>query len=216
VEASALVLGGTLRAMQGDFVQARALVARGRALFEELGVKMAVVGCFIWSGEVEELAGDLAAAEGELRAGLQVCEETGDELQALDFAFGIARLADLQGHFDDAASLLTIYEETESDDRWLQVDSRCWRARVMARQGQTEEAARLALEAVALAAPPDAPLYRAAWLIDAAAVLSLSGRHGQAISIAEEALTLYERKGHLVMVERVQDQLTELRERSRS
>jgi tetratricopeptide (TPR) repeat protein len=214
MEASALVLGGTLRAMQGDFVEARHLVARGRALFEELGVKMAVVGCFFWSSEVEELGGDLAAAEAELRAGLEFCQETGDRLQLLDLAFGIARLADLQGHDDDAESLLAIYEETENDDRYVQVDGLCWRARVMARRGQTEEAVRLALEAVALAAPPDAPLYRGAWLIDAAAVLSLAGHHDQATSIAEEALTLYENKGNLVMAGRVQEQLGELRRRS--
>jgi class 3 adenylate cyclase/tetratricopeptide (TPR) repeat protein len=214
MEASALVLGGTLRAMQGDFVEARHLVARGRALFEELGVKMAVVGCFFWSSEVEELGGDLAAAEAELRAGLEFCQETGDRLQLLDLAFGIARLADLQGHDDDAESLLAIYEETENDDRYVQVDGLCWRARVMARRGQTEEAVRLALEAVALAAPPDAPLYRGAWLIDAAAVLALAGHHDQATSIAEEALTLYENKGNLVMAGRVQEQLGELRRRS--
>jgi class 3 adenylate cyclase/tetratricopeptide (TPR) repeat protein len=214
VQASALVLGATLRAMQGDFVEARPLLARGRALFEELGVKMAVVGCFSWSSEVEELAGDLAAAEAELRAGLQMCQETGDRPQLLDFAFGIARLADLQGHDDDAESLLAIYEEAESDDRWVQVGSRCWRARVMARRGQTDEAVRLALEAVALAAPPDAPLDRGGWLIDAAATLSLAGRHDLATSIAEEALTLYERKGNLVMAGRVQEQLGEMRRRS--
>ncbi len=213
VEASALVLAGQLRAMQGDFVKARALVARGRALFEELGVKIALVGCFIWSGEVEELAGDLAAAEAEWRAGLQVCEETGSRSQQLDFAFRIARVADLQGHYDDAESLLSIYEETaESDDRWLQVDRRCWRARVMARQGQMEEAVRLAHEAVALAAPPAAPLYRGAWLVDAASVLSLAGRLDEATSIAEEAFTLYEHKGNLVMAEKVRTLLTELRE----
>ncbi len=211
VEASALVLGGQLRAMQGDFVEARALVARGRALFEELGVKIAVVGCFSWSGEVEELAGDLAAAEAELRAGLQFCEETGDRRQLQDFAFGIARLADRQGHYAEAESLLSIDEEpAESDDRWLQVDWRCWRARIMARQGQMEEAVRLANEAVALAAPPEAPLYRAFWLLDAATVILLAGRFDEAISLAEEALTLYERKGNLVMAARVRDQLAEL------
>jgi hypothetical protein len=194
--------------MQGDFIEARTLVARGRASFEELGVTMAVVGCFGWSADVEELAGDLAAAEAELRAGLRLCEEIGDGRQLLEFAFEIARLADLQGHYDEAANLRSTNEEPEeSHDRWLQLDKRRWQARVMIRQERPEEAVQFALEAVALAAPPEAPLYRAASLIDAAAVLSLAGHHSQATSLAEESLTLYERKGNLVMAEKVRTQL---------
>ena len=154
VEAASLVLGGRLCAMQGDFAEARALVAQGRTLFAELGVTVAVLSCFAWSAEVEELAGDLAAAEAEFRAGLQACEQTGDKSRQLGFAFWIARVADLQGHYDDAQHALSIGEELEEHGADWESERRCWRARVLVRRGQTGEAVRLAHEAVASAEPP--------------------------------------------------------------
>jgi class 3 adenylate cyclase/tetratricopeptide (TPR) repeat protein len=214
VEAASLVLGGRLCAMRGDFAEARALVAQGRTLFEELGVTVAVLSCFGWSAEVEELAGDLAAAQAEFRAGLQACELTGDRSRQLGFAFWIARVADLQGHYDDAEQALAVGEELEEHDADWESERRCWRARVLVRHGQLGEAVQLAHEAVASAEPPATPLDRAARLIDAAAVLELAGRVGEATAIAEEAHTLYEGKGHFVMAGRIQEWLGELTARS--
>jgi hypothetical protein len=217
IEAASLVLGGRLQAMRGDFDDARALIAGGRALFKELGIRMALVAVAGWSGEVEELAGDLASAEAEFRSAFEVCQQTGDRQRSAELACSLARLADLQGLYEEAERLIVICEESApSDDRLLGARRRCGRARVLARQGRAEEAARLAQEAVALAPPPDAVLDRCAVLMDAAAVLSLAGSFDQAAAIAEEAMQLYEQKGNLVAAEKARALLTELRETASS
>jgi hypothetical protein len=54
---------------------------------------------------VEELAGDLAAAEQELRAVLRLSEEAGDELGVKTWTFALARLMDLQARHGEAESL---------------------------------------------------------------------------------------------------------------
>jgi tetratricopeptide (TPR) repeat protein len=213
VEAASLVLGGRLLAMRGEFDQARALIARGRALFDELGITVALLAVSTWSGEVEELAGDLAAAERDFRVGMEISERIGDTRAHQEFTFEVARLADLQGRYDEADQLTSIYEQdATSDDRWLRLWRRCRHARVMARRGEADDAARLAQEAVALAPPPDAALGRSHVLMDAADILSLAGHLDQAAPIVEEALQLYERKGSLVAAGKARVLLAELRE----
>ena len=56
-----------LRAMVGDFERARDDYRRGRAILEELGLRFDASTISIDSGLVELLAGDLVAAEAELR-----------------------------------------------------------------------------------------------------------------------------------------------------
>jgi tetratricopeptide (TPR) repeat protein len=168
---------------------------------------------------VEELAGDLAAAEQEFRAAVELREKKGDGTGAGRHAYALARLTDLQGRSQDAETFVRICEEAAeaaSEDLLLQVERRCGRARVMARRGQAEEAVLLVQEAVALLAPWDAILDRALLLMDAAAVLSLAGRFEQAASLAEEALELYEQKGNLVAAGKARSLVAELQAASSS
>ena len=170
--------------MRGDFDRARTLISRGRALFEELGIKTALVAVSEWAAEVEELAGNLLGAEKEVVAALNGSKTTGDKRQAQMLAFWIARLADLQGRHDEAEGLMPTYEETAaSNDPWLRVARCCWRARTLARQGKIEKAVQLVREAVALAPPPDLVLDRCAVLMDAAEILSLAGHPDHAALI---------------------------------
>ena len=64
-------LGGLL-AMRGDFDAARTQIGLAETRFEELGLLLALAGTTQIAGPLELLAGDPAAAEVELRRGLEI------------------------------------------------------------------------------------------------------------------------------------------------
>ena len=80
-QAEALVLCSLahLRAMQGDFEEARELYTRARALLEELGLSPCSPLGRSGSGAVEMLAGDPARAEEELRPDYETLTEMGEK-----------------------------------------------------------------------------------------------------------------------------------------
>ena len=83
---------------------------------------------------------------------------------------------------------------------------------VLARRGDPAEAERLAQEAVAIGVHGDTPDDLGNAYADLAEVLTIAGRNDEAQAALQEALALYERKGHLVMVERTNTRLRELRD----
>ena len=85
------------------------------------------------------------------------------------------------------------------------------RAKVLARRGDPVVAERLAREAVAIGAETEMPENLGNAYSDLAEVLTLACRNDEAQAALQEALALYERKGHLVMVERTNTRLRELR-----
>jgi class 3 adenylate cyclase/tetratricopeptide (TPR) repeat protein len=206
VEAASLVLGGRIQAMLGDFSKARALIERGRALFEDLGIVWALVAVANWTGEVEELAGDLEAAESQYRRALTICETTGDRRRQQPLLFSIARLADIQGRPAEAAELAPLYKETATtDDRLLQVTRRCWRARLLARSGKARGAQQITQQAIELAPPPEAALDRGRILGDAAEIFALADNVDRATRILDEAQRLWERKGSPAAAEKARE-----------
>ena len=206
--------------MIGDFDQGRSLVERGRAMFEKLGITIALLAVCNWTAELEELAGDLEAAEEQLRVGLEICRRTGFMPGLRGFTpdlrgvtLDLARLADLQERHDEAEELVSsIHEEPETDDRWARIGWLWLQARRMARCGEADEAVRLANEMVGLAPPPEAILDRAFVLLDAAEICASTRRFDQAAPLAEEALRLHEQKGSLVSASKARARLAEMRQ----
>jgi hypothetical protein len=76
------------------------------------------------------------------------------------------------------------------------------RAKLMARQGEPEQAETLAREAVALAAETDFLVLRGDALMDLAEVLRTAGRETDSVPFVEQALELYEQKGNVVAADR--------------
>ena len=64
-----------VRAMQERFDEARELVGRARAIFEDLGLRLRSMFVSETAGAIEMLAGDPAAAEREFRAGFDAAIE---------------------------------------------------------------------------------------------------------------------------------------------
>ena len=94
---------------------------------------------------------------------------------------------------------------------WRQV-----RAKVLARRGEHAEAERLAREAVAIGEETDMLDAQGDAYADLAEVLSLAGRPKEAAEALEQALARYERKGNVVMAERMRERLSALREEALS
>jgi len=156
------------------------------------------------------LAGDLDAAERELRAGCEALESLGETSTLSTSAALLARTLELQGQLDEAERFTILSEQTASaDDLASQTTWRGVRARVLARQGDLEQAERLAREGACVAARTDFLVWRGEALLDLAEVLRLSGDSPGSSSSAEEALQLFDAKGHVVLRERTRALLPE-------
>jgi tetratricopeptide (TPR) repeat protein len=199
-------------AMLGHFDAARELIERVRAMTEDLGLARGLP--FILRAEhawiVETLAGDAAAAEGEIRAAYEVLErwKMGEKGLLSTQAARLAQSLYVQQRYEEAEYQTRISEQAgASDDMMTQVLWRQVRAKALARRGEDGAAEDLAREAVVLAEPTDALDMRADALVDLAEVLRLVGRKDERKGVLEDALRLYEQKGNVVSAARARDVL---------
>jgi DNA-binding SARP family transcriptional activator len=215
-EAHALAQGfGRAYAMLGDFESARHAIEEARSIVEDLGFVWHQAGFASAAGFVEMLAGDLQAAERELRAGYQLVERS----QMTGSYFGMALREELaealyaQGRYAEAKQLSEASErDAGADDVQAQVLWRAVRSKVLAREGRLEESGALARAAVALAEHTEFLLVHANACRDLGEVFHLAGRLGDARLALEEALRLYQQKGDLVSAKRMRAALAELEE----
>jgi tetratricopeptide (TPR) repeat protein len=205
-EAGLLRALARLEARRGRFAEARALLAEGRAIVEELGLRFNLALYALTSGEVEALAGELVAAERELRRCYELSLRLGDR-QYVAVAPNLAEVLHLQGRDREA---LRFTEEVEAT-AWVDVPEQfLWRkarARVLAAQGDVQQAERLAREAVELAARTDHLEEHADALMTLAEVLRQDGRAEEATPALREALRLFEHKGNTVLAARAREAL---------
>jgi hypothetical protein len=178
-----------LRAMRGDFDEARAYIAASRRVYADLGLRFAIAGLAQISGWVELLAGDAEAAERELLAGYEILAEVG--ARGL-LAGELARTLVAQGRDAEAADYVSVAEQASGGgDLAPQILWRSAKARI---SGDAE----LAAEAVRFAETTDAlPLIADAQL-DLALVLESIGRERDAQDTAARAAHTYSLKGHTV------------------
>jgi class 3 adenylate cyclase/transposase InsO family protein/tetratricopeptide (TPR) repeat protein len=198
LEVHVLRVRGHLEAMRGRFGTARDLIARAKALAEELGLELTLARIALQAGPLELLAGDAAAAERELRPAYEALERMQDWGHLSSIAPRLAEAVALQGRDEEALALtervesMTVPEDVDAQVSWRRV-----RAKVLARRGEVEEAERLAREATSLAARTDYIDLHAHALADLAEVLRLVGRPEESPSALEEAIRLYEEKGNV-------------------
>ena len=97
------------------------------------------------------LAGDLAAAESELRADYRRLEEMGERNYISTTAGLLADVLYRQGRYNESAEFAGICEHLASpDDVASQFHWRCVRGKLRARQGEIDEAEALLSAATAL------------------------------------------------------------------
>jgi class 3 adenylate cyclase/tetratricopeptide (TPR) repeat protein len=198
-EVHALAQGfGRANAMLGDFDAARRAIAEANAMAEDLGFVWHRAGVASAAGFVERLAGDLEAAERELRAGYELVERSG----MTGSYFGMAlrdELADVLcalGRYEEARELSALSEELATpDDVQAQVQWRSLKARLLARDDFPEEAEELARAAVALVERTEFLIVHANAVLDLGEVLALAGKPDEAAAAVAEAVDLFEAKG---------------------
>ena len=197
--ASALRALAGLKAMVGEFGEARELVDAHKAIVQELGLRVTAAAAAETYGIVEMLAGDAGAAERELASGYGLLEEIGETQNFPDLAAKLADALYVQGRDDQALELSKVSEAaTAPDDRSAGVQWRAVRAKLLARGGELAAAEALAREAVALAEETDFTVLRADAFMDLAEVLRTAGRENESEPFVAQALELYEQKGNVV------------------
>jgi tetratricopeptide (TPR) repeat protein len=200
-----------LEAMLGRFDQARERYRRSRATLEELGWTFQAALTSINSGAVEVLAGDLAAAETELRTDFMTLERMGERNFISTTAGFLADVLYQLGRYADAQELSSLSEEVAApDDVSSQALWRCVRAKVMAREGRFDEAAALARDGVSIIGRSDDPNSQGNALMDLAEVLRLAGKGHEALAAAKRAAELFAQKGNVISAGRAQALLGEL------
>jgi len=203
---------GHLEAMRGDFDRARLLYRRSRAVLEEFGYHLMAALTSLDSSVIELLAGDLAAAESELRADYRRLEEMGERNYISTTAGLLADVLYRRGRFDESAEFAGVCEHLASpDDVPSQFHWRCVRGKLKSRQGAIDEAEALLSAATALIETSDQLDLQGSGLLDFAEVRALAGAPADAADLSERAAMLFERKGNVVSALRARQLAERLR-----
>jgi len=194
LEADALLAGPYIDARLGDFVTARVKLERSKAICRDLGIAYGLCEAGMAGGELEVLAGDLRAAERELREVIDLAATMKAAHYVAVYQVRLARVLHEQGRHEEAGELL-------DDARPLQADVPWWKsgmARVLAARGELDQAVALAREAAEQESGDQDPTSLALTLVDLSEVLRAAGDRDGAEAALREAIALNERKGNVV------------------
>jgi len=208
--AEAVILGvmAQLRAMDGDFVEARQMAQRERQLLLDLGPSAIAFATSLDSSRVEILAGNLEDAEAFLQRDSEDLERLGETYFRSTVVGKLANVVALQGRPDDAIGLSEVGEALAgSDDLEAQILWRMARARSLAQLDRPHEATELGREAVELARKTASPVYLADASTVLGDVLSSAGLDDDAVSAYGRAIELYAAKGDRTSVEQLNEKL---------
>jgi class 3 adenylate cyclase/tetratricopeptide (TPR) repeat protein len=184
-----------LEAMQGTFDRARAHVEEAAEIFDELGARMARAGLAEVSADIERLAGDLNAAEDELRFAISVFRDAGSPaLAALRSATLVGVLVEQKRLPEAELVLADVDAAIRDDDIDGSVAHRIATAHVALARGRHDDARRLAEEALDALRGTDALSIRAE-------VLSL--RAAAAGEAPDDAIAVHEQKGNVAAAVRL-------------
>ena len=174
---------GALRAMEGNFEDARSLWMEARTVYEELGLRARRAGRSLIAAEIESLAGNPDEAVAILRWACDKLEELGVEsIRATTSAFLADALCEI-GDFAEARRFADVAAESGAhDDVVTQV---MWRIARSKADGDSQ----LAREAHTLAQTTDYP--------------DLKARAFIALGELAEARRLYEAKGNVAAAEQL-------------
>jgi ATP/maltotriose-dependent transcriptional regulator MalT len=188
--------------MRGDFDRARSLYKEAQALLADLGPTVVGATTSLETVWVERLAGDLGAAEQELRRDYASLTQLGERYFLSTVAGELARVLYAQGRFEEAERMSRQAEElADTDDIESQIRWRRVQAKLLARKGNCDVALILIGETVDLLKRTDALVAQADTLVDLAEVLRHAGRGSDANEALEDAITLFEAKGNVVAAE---------------
>ena len=154
------------------------------------------------------IVGDHEAAERFLESFCEEAERLGDLSVLSSYAPMRGRALCALGRYDEAEALAQRGRELGgSDDLFTQATWREVQALVLSSRREHPEAARLAREAVTIAADSDMLELQGDTYADLAEVLQAAGRSEEAAAALHEALDRYERKEIIPLARRIREQL---------
>ena len=202
-QATTLAALAHLRAMNGDFDRARDDYRRGRAILEELGLRFDASTMSIDSGPVELLAGDLGAAEAELRKDYEALDAIGERNYISTIAGLLAETLYREGRLEEAATYAAFCEEVAApSDVYSQYLWRGIRGKLLARDGAADEGVELATTGVMETRASDDIEGQGNALMFLAEAQAAAGRPEEAARSAEDAAHLFAAKGNVVSAAR--------------
>jgi class 3 adenylate cyclase/tetratricopeptide (TPR) repeat protein len=206
--AAPLELMAALKTQQGDVVEGRALVARVKQLYDELGDRLlgAKAALIDHRGPMGE--GDFVTTEAILRDACDVLAAAGEtSWYSTAVAVQASALFEL-GRLDEAYAA-TVRSETAgaADDVVTQSYWRAARANVMAAWGRLDEALGLAGEAIRLIDTTDGLLERGDVYAAVGETNRQLSRTNEARAAFTKAIDLYAAKGAVPMVELIRARL---------
>jgi len=210
--AEALVRGALaqLRAMRGEFDEARELCLQSRTILEDLGERVLAASRSVDSARVEMLAEDAEAAERQLRRDYEALDAIGERYYLSGVSGLLAHALFLRGYDDEALEFTRISETWGEEDAEDQALWRRARARVLAKRGQLVEAEAIIREALKLVEQTDSPVLQANTMMDLAEVLRIGGSREDVVAYVRKAHRLFEGKGNVVSAARAARVLDEL------
>jgi tetratricopeptide (TPR) repeat protein len=189
--------------MQGRFDEARALLAQARSVMEEMARPLEAQVLAFWSGPLEMLADDPAAAERDYREACEHLDSIGERGWLSTMAGLWADSLYALDRLDDARAAARLSRDaTTRDDYNAQALWRCAEAMLLAREGSFDEAEALAREAIEFIDRSDELNNSAHVVLGLVEVYRLAGRTDEAIRVLDDAIGRFERKGNAVMTER--------------
>jgi class 3 adenylate cyclase/predicted ATPase len=198
-EPPVLAVVATLEATLGKFDEARARLAGAKRVARGLSATWYAGLVSLFSGRVERLAGDLAAAETDYREALAVFSGMGERWFRAIAAIDLARVLLAQGRRSEIHELEDFIREVEGlFDPEFQMKLHAFRARERALDGEIAKALELADRAVGVAETTDQLIFHAEVLRDRADILALAARPADAAVDLEQAIQLLEAKGNAV------------------
>ena len=202
VELGALDLVAMFAEAQGRFQEAREGVRRNQERLSELGMEVLRLSGAMDLGHVEQLAGELEAAEQVLREGWVGLGELGEHGYRSTVGAQLGWTLGEQGRLDEAAHILDEAEALASSDDFV---TAMWvlmaRAGIASRRGEHEDAVALANEAVAVIEAMEYATLHIESRIGLGQALIRADRAAEARAPLTEALERAEAKGSLVLAD---------------
>ena len=203
-EAVATTQIGRALAMAGRFDEGRQLVAEGISTIRELGMRWLEATTPWYVGFVEFLAGDYAAAAAALEPAYPGLAELNPGMASAYTAAQLSRLLFRLGRFDEAEAYAGLAERYWHSDRYgYEMSNGTARALLLSRAGLDMEAEKTARLWLARVEQTDLCFARAFAHEDLAIVLETAARRAEADAERAAATDLYERKGVIVLADRL-------------
>ncbi len=203
VEATSMRCQAVLEALRGRFDVSRSMLASARASLEEQGLRHGLLETELFTGMVEMISGDPAAAIPPLRAAYEGLGTLGVGADAGQAAALLARALLEQGEVNEADRMATASEELAGENLKTAIVWRVARAEVLAARADLTAGIAHAEAAAEIAAATDYLLDHADACVALARLREAAGDAVGAQSARADALRLYELKGATVPAEQL-------------